>query len=50
VAEAGTWLQAPAGLEHTYEFTAPGARLLSIHTPSRDLGRYLRGVATSTSP
>ncbi len=49
-AEAGTWLQAPAGLEHTYEFTGPGARLLSIHTPSGELGAYLRGAATSASP
>ena len=48
-AGAGTWLQVPAGIEHTYAFTAPGARLLSIHTPSGGVGAYLRELASASS-
>jgi len=44
MAEAGSWVQVPPGLPHTFSATNGGSALfLSIHTPSRGFGAFLRG-------
>jgi quercetin dioxygenase-like cupin family protein len=44
-AEAGSWVQVPAGVPHTFSFpeTSP-VRFLDIHTPSCGFGAFLRGL------
>jgi mannose-6-phosphate isomerase-like protein (cupin superfamily) len=44
-AEAGSWVQVPPGVPHT--FASPGnhpARFLNLHTPSCGFGTFLRGL------
>jgi mannose-6-phosphate isomerase-like protein (cupin superfamily) len=44
-AVAGTWVQIPAGVSHTFAF--PGTepvRFLNLHTPSCGYGAFLRGL------
>jgi mannose-6-phosphate isomerase-like protein (cupin superfamily) len=44
-AEAGSWVQVPPGVPHTFAF--PGSspvRFLDVHTPSCGFGTFLRGV------
>ena len=44
-AEAGSWVQVPPGVAHTFSF--PGdrpVRFLNVHTPSCGFGAFLRGL------
>jgi mannose-6-phosphate isomerase-like protein (cupin superfamily) len=44
-AEAGSWVQVPPGVPHTFAF--PGnrpVRFLNVHTPSLGFGTFLRGL------
>ena len=44
-AEAGSWVQVPPGVAHTFSF--PGdrpVRFLNVHTPSCGYGTFLRGL------
>jgi quercetin dioxygenase-like cupin family protein len=43
-AEAGTWVQVPAGVPHTFAVTSGPARFLDVHTPSRGFGTFVRGL------
>ena len=42
-AEAGSWVQVPAGVPHTFAQDGP-ARFLDFHTPSCGFGTFLRGL------
>jgi quercetin dioxygenase-like cupin family protein len=41
-ADAGSWVQIPAGVAHAVSSSAP-ARLLSLHTPNCGFGAFVRG-------
>lgn len=46
LAEAGSWVQIPPGVPHTFAF--PGdrsVRFLNVHTPSCGFGAFLRGLS-----
>jgi mannose-6-phosphate isomerase-like protein (cupin superfamily) len=44
-AGAGTWVQVPAGVPHTFALTgADKVRFLNLHTPSCGYGAFLRGL------
>jgi quercetin dioxygenase-like cupin family protein len=43
-AEAGTWVQVPAGVPHTFAVTSGPARFLDVHTPSCGFGTFVRGL------
>ena len=44
-AEAGTWVQVPAGIPHTFEVAGSGAaRFLNLHTPSCGFGDFVRAL------
>ena len=45
-APAGSWVQVPAGVAHTFAFTgSEPARVLDLHTPSCGLGAFVRGLS-----
>ena len=45
-APAGSWVQVPAGVAHTFAFTGnEPARILDLHTPSCGLGGFVRGLS-----
>jgi uncharacterized cupin superfamily protein len=49
-AEAGAWVEVPAGVTHMFAF--PGSeptRFLNIHTPSCGYGAFLRGLHEARS-
>jgi uncharacterized cupin superfamily protein len=49
-AEAGTWVQVPAGVPHKFEFTGTQlTRFLDFHTPSCGYGAFLRGLHEARS-
>jgi quercetin dioxygenase-like cupin family protein len=49
-AEAGTWVQVPAGVSHRFEFTGTQlTRFLDLHTPSCGYGAFLRGLHEARS-
>jgi quercetin dioxygenase-like cupin family protein len=49
-AEAGTWVQVPAGVSHKFEFTGTQlTRFLDLHTPSCGYGAFLRGLHEARS-
>jgi mannose-6-phosphate isomerase-like protein (cupin superfamily) len=41
-AEAGSWMQVPPGVPHTFAFPDGHARFLDLHTPSCGFGTFLR--------
>ena len=44
-AEAGSWVQVPPSVVHTFAFTGSGpVRFLNLHTPSCGYGAFLRGL------
>jgi quercetin dioxygenase-like cupin family protein len=44
-AGAGTWVQIPPGVPHTFAFTGDGpTRFLDVHTPGCGYGAFLRGL------
>lgn len=44
-AEAGSWVQVPPGVPHTFAFPGHGlVRFLDLHTPSCGFGTFLRGL------
>lgn len=44
-ADAGSWLQVPPGMPHTFAVTGDrAARFVDVHTPSCGFGRFVRGV------
>jgi quercetin dioxygenase-like cupin family protein len=44
-AEAGSWVQVPPGVPHTYAFAGDRpVRFLDLHTPSCGFGMFLRGL------
>jgi quercetin dioxygenase-like cupin family protein len=44
-AEAGSWVQVPPGVTHTFAFAGGEAtRFLNLHTPSCGYGAFLRGL------
>ncbi|MGE5689294.1 MAG: cupin domain-containing protein [Pseudomonadota bacterium] len=44
-AEAGSWVQVPPGVPHTFAFGGSDpVRFLDLHTPSRGYGAFLRGL------
>jgi mannose-6-phosphate isomerase-like protein (cupin superfamily) len=44
-AEAGSWVQVPPGVPHTFSFPGKRAvRFLNLHTPSCGFGTFLRGL------
>jgi mannose-6-phosphate isomerase-like protein (cupin superfamily) len=44
-AEAGTWVQVPAGVAHTFAVAGSGeARFLNLHTPSCGFGDFVRAL------
>lgn len=44
-AEAGSWLQVPPGIPHTFALTGDRpVRFLDVHTPSCGFGTFLRGL------
>jgi mannose-6-phosphate isomerase-like protein (cupin superfamily) len=44
-AGAGTWVQVPPGVPHTFTLTGDGdVRFLDLHTPSFGYGAFLRGL------
>lgn len=44
-ATAGTWVQVPPGMPHTFAPTGPDAvRFLNLHTPGCGYGAFLRGL------
>lgn len=44
-AEAGSWVQVPPGVVHTFAFSGRGpVRFLNLHTPSCGYGAFLRGL------
>ena len=42
-AEAGSWVQVPPGVPHTFALTRNG-RFLDVHTPSCGFGSFARGL------
>jgi mannose-6-phosphate isomerase-like protein (cupin superfamily) len=49
-AEAGAWVQVPAGVPHMFAFTgSQGTRFLNFHTPSCGYGAFLRGLHEASS-
>jgi mannose-6-phosphate isomerase-like protein (cupin superfamily) len=47
-AEAGAWVQVPAGVPHTLSFPGDGpVRFLDLHTPSAGFGSFLRALHQS---
>ncbi len=43
--EAGSWVQVPPGVPHTFSFTGTRpARFLDLHTPSCGFGAFVRGL------
>jgi len=43
-AEAGSWVQVPPGVPHTFAFTGGETRFLNLHTPSCGYGDFVRGL------
>jgi mannose-6-phosphate isomerase-like protein (cupin superfamily) len=44
-AEAGSWVQVPPGVPHTFAFPGDSpVRFLDLHTPSRGFGTFLRAL------
>jgi quercetin dioxygenase-like cupin family protein len=43
VAGAGSWVQVPPGVAHTFRITSD-ARFLNLHTPSRGFGDFVRAL------
>ncbi len=44
-AGAGSWVQVPPGVPHTFAIASGGpARFLDVHTPSRGFGAFVRGL------
>lgn len=44
-AEAGSWVQVPPGVPHTFAFPDDrSVRFLNVHTPSCGFGAFLRGL------
>jgi len=43
-AEAGSWVQVPPGVPHTFAFMGGETRFLNLHTPSCGYGDFLRGL------
>jgi mannose-6-phosphate isomerase-like protein (cupin superfamily) len=44
-AEAGSWVQVPPGVPHTFSLGGSGpARFLNVHTPACGFGRFLRAL------
>jgi mannose-6-phosphate isomerase-like protein (cupin superfamily) len=44
-AEAGSWVQVPPGVRHTFAFHGDRpVRFLDLHTPSCGFGAFLRGL------
>ena len=43
-AEAGSWVQVPAGVPHTFAAPDGPVRLLDVHTPGCGFGAFVRGV------
>jgi quercetin dioxygenase-like cupin family protein len=44
-AEAGSWVQVPPGVRHTFSVTGDGpARFLDLHTPSCGFGTFVRAL------
>ncbi len=49
-AEAGSWVQVPPGVPHTFALTGTRpVRLLDLHTPSCGFGTFLRGLHQASS-
>jgi mannose-6-phosphate isomerase-like protein (cupin superfamily) len=49
-ADAGSWVQVPAGVPHTFTVTGNRpARFLNLHTPSCDFGAFVRGLHEARS-
>jgi mannose-6-phosphate isomerase-like protein (cupin superfamily) len=45
LAEAGSWVQVPPGVPHTFSASAAGsARFIDVHTPGSGFGAFLRGL------
>ena len=45
-AEAGSWVQIPSGVPHTFAFSGDrSVRFLNVHTPSCGFGAFLRGLS-----
>ena len=45
LAEAGSWVQVPRGVPHTFSAPAAGStRFINLHTPSSGYGAFLRGL------
>jgi mannose-6-phosphate isomerase-like protein (cupin superfamily) len=45
LAEAGSWVQVPPGVPHTFAFSGSGhVRFLNLHTPSCGYGAFVRGL------
>jgi quercetin dioxygenase-like cupin family protein len=50
LAEAGSWIQVPPGVPHTYTIVGDRpARFLNVHTPSCGFGAFLRGLLEAGS-
>ncbi|HXV58205.1 MAG TPA: cupin domain-containing protein [Gaiellaceae bacterium] len=43
-AAAGSWVQVPAGVPHTFAFPDARLRFLDVHTPGCGFGAFLRGL------
>jgi hypothetical protein len=44
-AQAGSWVQVPAGAPHTFAFSGEEeVRFLNLHTPSCGYGAFVRGL------
>jgi quercetin dioxygenase-like cupin family protein len=48
-ASAGSWVQVPPGVPHTFAFTGGETRFLNLHAPSCGYGAFLRGLHEATS-
>lgn len=48
-AEAGSWVQVPPGVAHTFACTGGETRFLDLHTPSCGYGAFLRGLHEATT-
>jgi quercetin dioxygenase-like cupin family protein len=48
-ATAGSWVQVPPGVPHTFAFSDGETRFLNLHTPSCGYGDFLRGLHEATT-
>jgi quercetin dioxygenase-like cupin family protein len=48
-ATAGSWVQVPPGVPHTFAFSGGATRFLNLHTPSCGYGDFLRGLHEATT-